>query len=656
MKVQKPIIHGRDHLPSGADPIVPFAAGGDYATTVVSISGLIGYWRLGEPASPWADTSGEPGGPRNMTIHAAGDVRPLTADVTGALPADQDDGAVKFNYDSSTPTGSGGQYLQAAAGTGFFDLKEMTVACFARIETSVDNRRGEIIGNSAWAVTGSGFRLGWALQVVYPTMTVRFTRGQPGAFGPELFAETPGALVAGEWYHLAATYDGANLILYVNGTVAGTATDTSDAWTTNSGVRIGYAVGNFEHFWLVGTVDEAAVWNRALTASEVATLYNVGVTAVDGGATGSEGKVLTVGPDGSVIWAPPTVEVSGGGVNPAPVDETPADSSHPSATGPTTSSGWHLNGHFETVVLHDPNPGRFDVPTMKWTRVPFTSITIYRTWEPTIDAEVLKTARLKDDRGLMQAAKDGILHVTSDMCWPDAPPMHVYIDDDIVAHPEHHLVEGWFSIEYPVLDALYLPENDVELLTLGPTPDAPRPGVSVIGQDGYQRGSRFMNVSTGSVLRFHPGSTARAIVNWWFGSANADNSTGAGDGPGTGSLDNPFPIWGDWPARPIHMTPPYPQLNPTESRAYYKDYQGMAGLGFGPYRGVTAGTNLSAGANLCMQAWQDTPWLLRFSTARFPAYRGFDQDYNGFPHLAVTYHYDPDTINHTTGRLLLPAT
>jgi len=348
-------------------------------------------------------------------------------------------------------------------------------------------------------------------------------------------------------------------------------------------------------------------------------------------------------------------EVTGGGVNPAPVDETPVDSSHPAGSGPTTSTGWHLDAHVETVVLHDPNPGRFDVPTMKWVRVPFTSITIYRTWEPTVDAAVLKTARLKDDRGLTQAAKNGVLHINPDMAWPDAPPMNVWIDDAIVSHPEHHLVEGWFSIEYPVLDARYLPENDVELLTLGPTPDAPRPGVDVLVADGYQRAARFMNVSTGSVLRFHAGSTDRSIINWWFwGTAN--DSTGDGDGPGTGNLDNPLPIWGDWPARPVHMTPPYPQLNPTDSKAYYKDYQGMAGNGFGPFRGLTAGTNLSAGANLCMQAWQDSPWLLRFSTGRFPAYRGFDQDYNGFPHLAVTYHYDPDTINHTTGKLLLPAT
>src|SRR4029077_1937799 len=231
------------------------------------------------------------------------------------------------------------------------------------------------------------------------------------------------------------------------------------------------------------------------------------------------------------------VEITGGGVNPPPVDETPADdSSHPAGSGPTTSTGWHLDAHVETVVLHDPNPGRFDVPTMKWVRVPFTSITIYRTWEPTVDAEVLKTARLKDDRGLMQAAKNGILHINPDMAWPDAPPIDTWLDDDFVSHSEQHHVEGWFSIEYPVLDARYLPENDVELLTLGPTPPAPRPGVDVLADDGYQRGSRFMNLSTGSVLRANAGSTARAIANWWFW-GEAEISTGGGDGPGTGNPD-----------------------------------------------------------------------------------------------------------------------
>jgi hypothetical protein len=499
-------------------------------------------------------------------------------------------------------------------------------------------------------MNGAAALNGWGLRVRYPTLEVDFLRAQDAT---HYHSATAPPVTAGETVMVVGTYDGALIRLYVNGVLAASVADTSSlAYSGSNSVRVGgfwwdlHTYSTWQSFY--GVIDEVAVYGSVLSDSDVAALYQTGAAV-------QPGDVLTLDENGNPVWAPPTVEITGGGVNPAPVDETPADSSHPAGSGPTTSSGWHLDAHVETVVLHDPNPGRFDVPTMKWVRVPFTSITIYRTWEPTVDAEILKTARLKDDRGLMQAAKNGILHITPDMAWPDAPPMNVWIDDSIVSHPEHHLVEGWFSIEYPVLDFRYLPENDVELGTLGPTPDAPRPGVDVLVADGYQRAARFMNLSTGSVLRFHAGSTDRSIINWWFwGTAN--DSTGDGDGPGTGNADNPLPIWGDWPARPVHMSPPYPQMNPTDSKAYYKDYQGMAGNGFGPFRGLTAGTNLSAGANLCMQAWQDSPWLLRFSTARFPAYRGFDQDYNGFPHLAVTYYYDPDTIDHTTGRLLLPAT
>ena len=58
MATRKPVIHGRDHLPGGADPIAWLVAGGDYELAVKSIPDLLAYWRLGETAGPWADTSG----------------------------------------------------------------------------------------------------------------------------------------------------------------------------------------------------------------------------------------------------------------------------------------------------------------------------------------------------------------------------------------------------------------------------------------------------------------------------------------------------------------------------------------------------------------------------------------------------------------------
>jgi hypothetical protein len=624
MKVQKPIIHGRDHLPGGADPIPSLFGAGSYQELILQQPSLVGYWPMDDASGDATDLSGH-----------GYDLSPLGTPVY--LQPGKVDGGNSIGFQGvDEPTGT-----------------------FNPTDTSFAGAYGPL--NCAG---GDMTVMYWIQALAYPVsfggVTFFGTPAAPSHFsqlrsdgqifwsvGATVQLQSGATIQPGVWTHVTCVRSADELLIYFDGdVVAAGPTDsiasTSTPFRLGCAISITGAVGYFN-----GLLDEVAVFKAALDASTIALL-----AATEGVAPGD---VLTNDGHGGTSWQPPSVEVSGGGVNPAPVDETPVDSSEPAASGPTTSTGWHLNGHFETVVLHDPNPGRFDVPTMKWTRVPFTSITIYRTWEPTIDAAVLKTARLKDDRGLMQAAKNGVLHINPDMAWPGAPPMNVWIDDAIVSHPEHHLVEGWFPIEYPVLDARYLPENDVELLTLGPTPDAPRPGVSVLVQDGYQRAARFLNLSTGSVLRFHAGSADRAFGNWWF-PGTADDSTGSGDGPGTGNLDNPFPIWGDWPARPIHMTPPYPQLNPTDSRAYYQDYQGMAGIGFGPYRGVTAGTNLSAGANLCMQAWQDTPWLLRFSTGRFPAYRGFDQDYNGFPHLAVTYHYDPDTIDHTTGRLLLPAT
>jgi len=666
VKAVKPIIHGRDHLAGGADPIPLLPPAGGTVDEIILATFPGAYYKLNETAGIWADSSG---GGRDATYTGLG-ARGIPA------PLDENDGSLCAQVNGTVPVPTTAP--AAAIGTAtdgmfvFAGVAPFTVSGLinpAVVPADHSDRSMGICGNVENPASSAQ---GWGLFILSHLMDPGATGGsysgvparvcfrRTAVSGGLVVQEAVGpSLAAGGWVRVTGVFDGTTMGLWLDDAQVASSSGTTASLPSGSamdmfrigdcGIAEGFG-GNLAPF--NGLIDSVIVWDRALTIEEIQSIVGSDPTHP---VPGGEGDVLTSDGEGGTSWEPPSVEVSGGGVNPAPVDETPANSSHPAGSGPTTSTGWHLNAHVETVVLHDPNPGRFDVPTMKWVRVPFTSITIYRTWEPTVGATVLKTARLKDDRGLMPAAKNGILHINSDMAWPDAPPMNVYIDDDIVSHPEHHLVEGWFSIEYPVLDARYLPENDVELLTLGPTPDAPRPGVDVLVQDGYQRASRFMNLSTGSVLRFHAGSTDRSFGNWWF-AGTADNSTGAGDGPGTGNLDNPFPIWGDWPARPIHMTPPYPQLNPTDSRAYYHDYQGMAGLGFGPYRGVTAGTNLSAGANLCMQAWQDTPWLLRFSTARFPAYRGFDQDYNGFPHLAVTYHYDPDTINHTTGKLLLPAT
>jgi hypothetical protein len=96
--------------------------------------------------------------------------------------------------------------------------------------------------------------------------------------------------------------------IYVNGVevastlVPGSATLTSIA-DTHTPVRIGVAVhssGNFANFW-DGLIDEAGIYNRALTVSEIQSIYNAGSA---GKCTNTPPPVCVNPPSGLVSWWP----------------------------------------------------------------------------------------------------------------------------------------------------------------------------------------------------------------------------------------------------------------------------------------------------------------------------------------------------------------
>lgn len=79
------------------------------------------------------------------------------------------------------------------------------------------------------------------------------------------------------WTHLAATYDGSNLRIYVNGVEAGITPVTGPMVTSTLPLRIGGNALWGEFFR--GVIDEVRIYNRARSASEIGNDMN---TPVDG--------------------------------------------------------------------------------------------------------------------------------------------------------------------------------------------------------------------------------------------------------------------------------------------------------------------------------------------------------------------------------------
>lgn len=82
------------------------------------------------------------------------------------------------------------------------------------------------------------------------------------------------SISAGQWYHFVGVYDGSNVLLYVNGALFdGTSTLTGSLQNTTSEFFIGKRGFSTTNTGFDGKLDEVAVFNTALTAQDVQSIY-----------------------------------------------------------------------------------------------------------------------------------------------------------------------------------------------------------------------------------------------------------------------------------------------------------------------------------------------------------------------------------------------
>jgi hypothetical protein len=97
----------------------------------------------------------------------------------------------------------------------------------------------------------------------------------PGQPWPSASISSSGIIGTGAWYHVAFTYDQSVMMLYCNGRpVATNAIGAKAIATSISKLHISGDDNN--HAYFDGLIDEPSVYNRALSAAEIAGIYNAG--------------------------------------------------------------------------------------------------------------------------------------------------------------------------------------------------------------------------------------------------------------------------------------------------------------------------------------------------------------------------------------------
>ncbi|MCB9358936.1 LamG domain-containing protein [Candidatus Woesearchaeota archaeon] len=156
------------------------------------------------------------------------------------------------------------QYINLTNHYGLMPPKEITIAVWLYM----DSWGGYIIDKADGTLkTGYNFQ---TITAPYLQFTL-FTARDGINWDTHLTAT---GLETGKWTHVAATYNGSNASIYINGTLANSMEKTGDINNTDYEIlTLGRQNDAMTGFW-DGTMDDFRVYNRSLTSDEIERLYD----------------------------------------------------------------------------------------------------------------------------------------------------------------------------------------------------------------------------------------------------------------------------------------------------------------------------------------------------------------------------------------------
>jgi hypothetical protein len=217
-------------------------------------SGLVGYWTFDGKDTPWTSSSAGTATDRsgNGNTGTLTNMSRATSPVSGKL-------GQALNFDgvddyASTP----------------LDLTSSSFTLSAWVKSTNTANNGD--RRTFLSKRGAGDE--WILyQDLGVNQTIRFTGWDSGGAGTKGVGGTTN-FVANQWYYVVLTYDGTTTNMFINGVLEGTTSAGNPIRDTVNTVVIGKE--NLRPW--SGSLDEVRIYNRALSATEVQSLYDLGAS------------------------------------------------------------------------------------------------------------------------------------------------------------------------------------------------------------------------------------------------------------------------------------------------------------------------------------------------------------------------------------------
>jgi hypothetical protein len=187
---------------------------------------------------------------------------------------------------------TGSNYTEVASSSSL-KLSQFSVATWFNMTKnySTVGTKSLIVNKGGFGSEQSGKNMNYGIWVDFgSTNGNKIQAGFEKASGPDFFVTSTGKYNDGKWHYAVVTYDKSVLRLYIDGVQVATKS-TSGAIPDNTGnqpLRLGMNSLTLDRAYN-GYADEVRVWNRALSAMEVADQFNLG-------SFDSNGQVLYLTP------------------------------------------------------------------------------------------------------------------------------------------------------------------------------------------------------------------------------------------------------------------------------------------------------------------------------------------------------------------------